>query len=215
MVPPVVILQSLFEGVCRSAKVTGTSGRGQGCPKSVWFQGEKNAALPRFPCACDRFHLFRLLRPQQQQPPPPPLLLLFFFTSHPVHPHSLYHRHHHHALSVVPSSRRQHHILCKATPSPLSTHTRDIPQLHPQHQSSSTSSIPCALSKQHSALLHCEVSLDVTRSPPSSVCPALPCPALSCPALPCHHHHHHYLHYLHTHAHRTVTFTSISTAAAH
>lgn len=123
MVPPVVILQSLFGGVCRSAKVTGTSGRGQGCPKSVWFQGEKNAALPRFPCACDRFHLFRLLRPQQQQPPPPPLLLLFFFTSHPVHPHSLYHRHHHHALSVVPSSRRQHHILCKATPSPLSTHT--------------------------------------------------------------------------------------------
>lgn len=63
------------------------------------------------------------------------------------------------------------------------THTHDIPQLHPQHQSSSTSSIPCALSKQHSALLHCEASLDVTRSPPSSVCPALPCPALFCPVI--------------------------------
>lgn len=63
------------------------------------------------------------------------------------------------------------------------THPHDIPQLHPHHQSSSTSSIPCALSKQHSALLHCEASLDVTRSPPSSVCPALPCPALFCPVI--------------------------------
>lgn len=154
MVPPVVILESLFGGVCRSAKVTGTSGRGQGCQKSVLFQGEKNAALPRFPCACDRFHLFRLLRPQQQQQPP--LLLLFFFTSHPVHPHSLYHRHH--ALSVVPSSRRQHHILCKATPSPLSTHT-------PTRHSAASPPAPVKQHQQHSLrLVKATLSITALRS---------------------------------------------------
>lgn len=95
-------------------------------------------------------------------------------------------------LSLPPPPRSLRRALIPPTaPHPLqgysvttvNTHTRDIPQLHPQHQSSSTSSIPCALSKQHSALLHCEASLDVTRSPPSSVCPALPCPALLCPVI--------------------------------
>lgn len=95
-------------------------------------------------------------------------------------------------LSLRPPPRSLRRALIPPTaPHPLqgysvttvNTHTHGIPQLHPQHHSSSTSSIPCALSKQHSALLHCEASLDVTRSPPSSVCPALPCPALFCPVI--------------------------------